>query len=42
VWITLFDERVFVDLTAETNWSAGQIASVLESSVLGALRNRPS
>ncbi len=42
VWITLFDERVFVDLLGETNWSASQIASVLESSVLGALRNRPS
>ena len=42
LWITLFDERVFVDLASETNWSASQIASVLESSVLGALRNRPS
>lgn len=41
-WTTLFDERVFVDLSAETNWSPSQIASVLESSVLGALRNRPS
>ncbi|SHL11763.1 transcriptional regulator, TetR family [Pseudonocardia thermophila] len=41
VWITLFDERVFVDLRASTNWSNSQIASMLEASVLGALRNRP-
>jgi AcrR family transcriptional regulator len=41
VWVTLFDERVFVDLVGDTNWSVSQIASMLESSVLGALRNRP-
>lgn len=41
LWVTLFDERVFIDLLDSTNWSVSQIASVLESSLIGALRNRP-
>ncbi|MFR9807126.1 TetR/AcrR family transcriptional regulator [Pseudonocardia sp. RS010] len=36
VWVTLFDERVVVDLLA-LGWSPGEVAAHLERSVLGAL-----
>ena len=38
VWVSLFDERVFIDLTVTFGWSPEQIGDMLESTLLGALR----
>ncbi|HVW42089.1 MAG TPA: TetR/AcrR family transcriptional regulator [Amycolatopsis sp.] len=37
VWITLFDERVIVDLASALDWPGGRITSMLSRSVLNAL-----
>ncbi len=37
VWVTLFDERVIVDLTSGLGWSADEVAAHLEQTLLGAL-----
>ena len=41
IWITLFDERVIVDLTVALGWTTQFAADRLESSVLGALQSIP-
>ncbi|NGN63584.1 TetR/AcrR family transcriptional regulator [Streptomyces sp. A7024] len=37
MWVTVFDERVMVDLTRTLGWSARRIARELSASLLGAL-----
>lgn len=39
LWVTLFDERVVVDLTRSRGWDAAKIAGFLATSLLGALQN---
>lgn len=38
IWITLFDERVLVDLATSFGWDAPEVAASLETALLGALR----
>lgn len=39
LWITIFDERVVVDLTSTLAWSIERVAAVLQASLLAALRS---
>lgn len=41
IWVTLFDERVFVDLEASLGWDVGKRARTLSSTVLAALGRLP-
>lgn len=38
IWITLFDERVLIDLSTSFGWDATHVAASLETALLGALR----
>ncbi|TNC25123.1 TetR/AcrR family transcriptional regulator [Amycolatopsis alkalitolerans] len=42
IWITIFDERVIVDLSETLRWSTKRIARTLSASVLGALGGDPA
>lgn len=41
IWVTLFDERVFVDLEASLGWGVDKRARTLSSTVLAALGRLP-
>jgi len=42
IWVTLFDERVLVDLESAMGWSTERVAATLAGTVLAALGARPS
>jgi len=37
IWITLFDERVLIDLTSTFGWDAARVAASLQAALVGAL-----
>jgi len=39
LWVTIFDERVVVDLTSTLAWDLDRVAAVLQASLLAALRS---
>lgn len=42
LWITLFDERVLIDLTQALGWSVSRASGALEASLMGALSATPA